>query len=201
MTSRASPSAPPSAARSCPAPTSSRRRRPRRHRLVRRPLQRLFAGPQDRRSLGRRLVPAGPLRREPHALGRPAHPDPHLCEAAALGAQGRHRHQGPRPHHRRRLHRQHPARPARDRLGRTSTSTPCSVPESLRLARPRRRHERARDAAHLQLRRRHALRRRSAPKPSASSPTSTIRAKRAVIVGKITEPGAEPVTFEGKLAL
>jgi hypothetical protein len=91
-----------------------RRRRAPRPRLLRRPFQRLFAGPARSSPVTGSRWPSLPrsatARRSAEAL---ADADPNLREAAARGAEGtRASDQGPRPHHRRRLRRQHPARPA-----------------------------------------------------------------------------------------
>ena len=59
-------------------------------------------------------LPRAVRRRQGRSRRAPADADAHLREADPRGApRGRHRHQGARPHHRRRLHRQYSARAAR----------------------------------------------------------------------------------------
>ncbi len=92
----------------------------------------------------------------------PAGADAHLCEAAAEGDPRNRRHQGDGAYHRRRLRRQHPARAAGKRSWRMSTFRAWRLAAGVRLAFARlAAWRRSRNAAHLQLRRRHGDRRRS----------------------------------------
>ena len=104
------------------------RRRADRPALLRRPFQRLLAGAPHRRAL-RASPGTRPRRSRPgETLGEALlDADADLCEAAARGPEGRRRHQGAGPYHRRRLSRQHPARPAgrASASGSISTRSPC----------------------------------------------------------------------------
>ncbi len=146
-----------------------RRRRARRHfaarrhrgrrrgagaRLLRHPLQRLLAGAQARRRCRARLRRTGALRQWHVPRPRPAGADPHLCEAAAgRGAPDR-RGEGDGPHHRRRHHRE-PAARAAGEPRRAHRPRQAAGAAGLPLAGRARRYRPGRDAAHLQLRRRH----------------------------------------------
>ncbi len=114
---------------------------------------RWYAGSWRPRAWLRRARPVRG-RRQPRRGAAGADPD--LRQAAAGGAEGDRprRHQGARPHHRRRLSRQPAPRPARRRRHRHRPRRGDGAP-GLRLARPPGQRRRGRDAAHLQLRHRH----------------------------------------------
>ena len=96
-----------------------------RARLVGRAFQRLFAGPQDRRTIGRRLRRAGAVCAGDDARRRAADADPALCAILPARDPRDRRGQRPRPYHRRRLHRQHSARAARSISASASISRVC----------------------------------------------------------------------------
>ena len=82
--------------------------------LLRRAFQRLLAGAPDRRALRARLGRRRRRSRPARSLGEALLEPTRIYVKPLLAALTRdRRHQGARPHHRRRLPRQHPARPAR----------------------------------------------------------------------------------------
>ncbi len=88
------------------------RRCPARPRLVGGAFERLLADPPHRRAQRRAARPPRPVRHRAAARRRAARTDADLRPLAAAVAQGR-EHQRPRPYHRRRAAREHPAHPAR----------------------------------------------------------------------------------------
>ena len=101
------------------------RRRGARPRLVRRAFERLLAGPQGRRAVRPRLGCALPVRARHEPRRSDARADAHLCALLPRGDPRDRRRQGARAHHRRRLHRQHPARAAEGPRRRASISRAC----------------------------------------------------------------------------
>ena len=192
-------------ARHAPAARRRRgRRRAPRPRLLGRPLQRLLAGPQDRRGCRARLVRC-PRRSSPasRSARRCSTPTRIYVKPLLAALKRRHRHQGARPHHRRRLHRQHPARAARRRSPRASTSARIAVPPVFGWLAAVGGIERARDAPHLQLRRRHGRRRRRRTRPTTGrAHPQRRRARRVIDLGRARAARpATPVVFDGKLGL
>ena len=81
--------------------------------------------------------------------------DAHLCALLPRGDPRDRRREGARAHHRRRLHREHPARAARRALSVRIDLARVPVLPVFRWLAADRRHRRDRDAAHVQLRHRH----------------------------------------------
>ena len=95
--------------------------------LVGRSLQRIFAGPQDRRDLGSRLRGAGAVFAGHDAGRRAADADTALCQIVPARDPRDRRGQGACPHHRRRLHRQYSTRAAEASWRRDRSCAPAGA--------------------------------------------------------------------------
>ena len=109
----------------CPRADIARGRRPDRPLVVGRAFERVFAGAQGRRNERACLGRARAVRPGTDAGRSAADADPHLCEILSRGAARDQGGQGARPHHRRRLSRQHSARIAEGPWRARSTSRMC----------------------------------------------------------------------------
>ena len=152
-------------------------------------------------AFGPRLRGAGAVFAGHDARRRAADADAALRQIMPARDPRNRRDQGPCPHHRRRLHRQHPARAAKASRRRHRSGAAAGA-AGVQMAGGAGRHRRTRTAAHLQLRHRHDRDRQAGRDRRGHARSSPRPARRVALLGEvIAAEGEHRVVYNGHLDL